>query len=350
MKGIKYLGLFIAALALSPLEAANHVGVNVGFPLSVKGEQHSGFVVGGVMSTSIMPKLVLDAGLDFMNLQFSESTQTYVGYSVVGRYSVYTLSEVSSVDAFLGLAGNGFSGLGVVVGGGARYALMGGAEARARLSFNTNQDVLMSVQLVKEFKLPHFGGKPYAEPVASEVAPVIVAPVDTPIPAEPAKMLAVKEAPKIVSSEGALNVKSAAQPISIELVGYKDIAGHWAKPDIEWAAANGIFSPADKFVPNAPINKFSADAVVKKVASFLHAPDAAAGVSFGVAVTKKDFVTGILRTIAVSKGTASPSDLDIARLSKSLKVPESWLVTSDKPLSRAEAAVVVSRLLQALTK
>ena len=333
MKGIKYLGLFLVALTLTPLEAANQAGLNIGFPTSVKGEQHSGFILGGVVSTLIMPKVVVDAGLDFMNLQFADGTQRYVGYSIAGRYTVYEWPDMASVDAFLGLEGNGFSGAGLTVGGMAKYKVSASTEARLRLSLNTNQDVLVSAQLVKEFKLPDFGGPKAADPVVPEVAPTVVAAV----------------VPIVVPEVAPIVVPAVANPILSEPA-YKDIAGHWAKPDIEWAAAHGIFSPADRFAPNATINRFSADSIVKKIATYLNVPNAANGISFSAAVTKKAFVTGVLRTIAVSRGNASPSDADIAQVAKTLKVSDVWLAPSDKPVSRAEAAVVVSRLLQALPK
>ena len=331
MKGIKYLGLFLVALTLTPLEAANQVGLNIGFPTSVKGEQHSGFILGGVVSTLIMPEVVVDAGLDFMNLQFAGGTKRYVGYSIAGRYTVWDFSDMASVDAFLGLEGNGLSGAGLVVGGMAKYTVFADTEARLRLSLNTNKDMLVSAQVVKEFNLPDLGGRKAADAVVKKVVPV------------------PEVAPIVVAAVAPIVVAAVANPILSEPA-YKDIAGHWAKPDIEWAAAHGIFSPTDRFAPNATINRFSADSIVKKIATYLNVPNAANGISFSAAVTKKEFVTGVLRTIAVSRGNASPSDADIAQVAKTLKLSDAWLAPSDKPVSRAEAAVVVSRLLQALPK
>jgi len=342
MKRATGLGILCSVLAATSVQAAHQAGVNIGLPLSFKGEQRSGFIIGGLISTPMMNKVTLDTGVDFISAQFSQGTQSYIGYSAVGRYSVYCAAETLAVDALIGLEGNGYSGLGLAIGAVGRYSLSNGTDARVRLTYNTNQDMLFNVQLVKEIKMPDFGGGKKSAPVAAvEVVPANSAPAASSIPAEPTQMLAVEETVESAP------VKPVAPKVETEL-SYKDIAGHWAKPDIEWAASNGIFAQADKFAPNVAVNRYAAESIVKKVAVYLGVPNAAISTAFGPSVTKKDFVAGMLRTVAVAKGTENPTDADLAKLAKKYKLAES--LTSDKQITRAEAAVVVSKLLQAVPK
>lgn len=332
--------------ALAPLYALQS-GLGVNLPVSLKGEQHSGFGIGPIASYDLGPKFRVDGELYASNVQTISGTEWYIGLATLGRYTVWEPMEKTAVDAVFGIEGNGFSGVGFVVGGVGRYSFDKDAEVRGSLSINTNQDVLFKLHVVKDLKMPDLFGK-FGQP-----APV-VAQVPAAVPPQPVVPIVEPIKPKEVAVEPVADKKPETPVIKPNVVlvpvTYKDIATHWAKQDIEWVASRGIFGQSDKFNPNGVLNKFAAESLFRRSAGFLGVPVKDNQLpEFNGVVTKKDITTAILKAIVMSRGTAV-SDATVTSLRATLGAPTNWLDDTDKAVTRAEAAVVVSKLLQAATK
>jgi hypothetical protein len=336
----KILKLSLSVLVATAVSiSASQGGIFIGKPLSVKGQNLGAVALGPVYTQAIAPEWDIEAKLSWFQVQLDTGTEGSMSYFLAGMYHLpYKLPL--PLDAILGIAGNGFSGMGVVVGASTGYQLNTNSVISASLTYNSNQDFDFALQFVrelKEFKFPDFSGTPPVKPVLTAPEPIVAV--------EPVS-------PSVISSSGSPAVVAVAAPAPVDeavtSVAYSDIANHWARADIQWAADRGIFAPADKFSPSASLNRFAAESVLKHVGAFLgvQVKDGDLG-QLGSIVTKKEFTNSLLKVIAKSRKTT-----DVDQLIKELKVPTSWIkdASSTKAISRAETAGVVSKLVQAATK
>lgn len=347
----KILAVFGCLLPLSiPIAAADNLGLNLGMPLSLKGEQHSGFFAAGEASVALSPVTWVDGNLSFINFQSVAGTTVVIGMGAVVRQEMLSLFERVTLDGVVGLEGNGMSGVGVVAGSNLRTQLDSGAEVRVGMTINTNGDLLAKIQVSRPvnllsgiFKSTDSVIRPSSKP--AEMVPLVAE--STPVKLDAKADVAPEPKPVVVVQKPEVK----ASPVqALTVVTYKDIAGHWAKADIEWIAGRGITGQSDKFNPNSALNKFAAESITRRSASFLGVTLNDVQVAgFGTVVTKKDLANMILKVVLIARG-ATINDQNIDALKTEFLVSKSWSEDSDKSVTRAEAAVIVSKLLQAASK
>lgn len=318
----------LVLLGVSSVAFGSRVGFDIGIPTAVKGYQHNGFVVGGLAAFNAMPGLRVEAGVGYLHFDDSGEMGNHIQTSVLGAYNVYRFDEKLSVEAILGVEGNGYSGHGIAVGAGVRYPA-GRTEIAWRFIYNTNEDMFFKFQLTNPVDFSNLFARRQAEKSVESAS------VETPVVAvvpEPE----VKEVPKATKQE-----------VLIEDIQYKDIAGHWAKPQIEWLTRRGIFQPSDKFVPSAAMNRFSAESLVNKTSAYVGGSASfVKAQQIDMVVSKKELTTKVLSALLTASGVSDPSPEQVITYCKTLGLPEEWLTQSTKGITRAEAAVIVSKALQ----
>lgn len=333
MSVFKHFGVTsLVLLGVSSMAFGSRVGFDIGMPTAIKGYRHNGFVVGGLASFDVMPDLRVEAGVGYLHFDDSGKMGNYFQTSVLGAYNVYRFHEKLSVEGILGVEGNGFSRHGVAFGAGVRYPA-GRTEIAGRFIYNTNEDMFFKFQLTNPVDFSNLFGKRQAEKSVETVpveAPVVA------VVAEP-EVKVVPQAPK--------------QEVLIEDIQFKDIAGHWAKPQIEWLTRRGIFQPSDKFVPGAAMNRFSAESLVNKISAYVGGSTSfVKAQQIDMVVSKKELTTKVLSALLTASGVSNPSPEQVITYGKTLGLPEEWLTQSTKGINRAEAAVIVSKVLQAYQK
>ncbi len=322
-------------VGVASVATAGGAGVFVQKPLAVKGQNLSAISIGAAYTQSITSEFGALARMGWYQVQTDIATEGSLGYLAAATYRL-PFNVLVPIDLIVGFGGNGFSSGGAVVGASAAYQLNSSAILSTSMTYNTNEDLDFSVQFTRElseFKVPDIAAatsRRVAQSKVSESTPTVAQSDSVPVQS-PISSATVIQTPVVSEPQKAVPVAA-----------YTDIANHWAKREISWAASKGLFASGDRFMPTASLNRFAAEALLKRMGTVL-------GVTIreqelgqlGSIVTKREFVTAALKVVAKGQRT------DVDTVARELKVPSGWTkdASAGKAVSRAEAATILFKLI-----
>jgi len=321
---------------------ANSLGASFYYPLAIKGENELGFQWGIDLSAEVLKPIKVGAGLSIFHVEKFRNFSTHVGYMAVLQYP-YEFGLPLRSEWSLGVAGNGYSGGGIQAGLALHYPwqslLLSGL-----LTVNTNQDVMVGVRVgwAKSSVMDLLAD--LLSPPEPRVMPVVTPPLP------PVR-------PLVMTDPLADRVDSVASSPAVPAQATKEVAGvpsdmsnHWAKEAVAWAVSRQLFRRNGMFFPSAVLTGDTAMVALTQVSSLLQQPlSMLPAWSKKPGVSKKELVTSLLALVNGFRAVSNPqSPASIQAMATRLRLPPNWLqvVPGDKPLTRAESAIILERILK----
>lgn len=334
---------------------ANAIHTHFYYPLAIKGQNDIGYQVGVDIASDFIGPFKWRAGASLFHIEKPEFQSTSLGYMALINYP-YSFGFPIHAEWGIGVAGNAYSKMGVVGTVALQYPV-GNVVFSGTMSVNTNQDVMMGL------------GIGWRQPSASALFTTLFSPPEPRSPDPLVTSVPVisranqtddtflsQSKDPLASNPDRSPSMFRPMPSSIESVsetpsvGPTDIRSHWAKDEISWALSRGYLTSGGLFFPSAVLSGNMAMGTLSKLAAVLGKP--LTGLPKWTnrpTIFKKELAVALLTLINSFRSVSQPQSPEAIQLQAvRLKIPPQWLASSptDKPLTRAEAAVMIDRILK----
>lgn len=318
---------------------ANSLGSSFYYPLAIKGGNEVGFQWGIDLSAELLSPFKVGAGVSIFHVEKIRNPSTHVGYMAVIQYP-YDMGIPLRSEWSLGVAGNGYSGTGIQAGVALHYPwhslLLSGL-----LTVNTNQDVMVGLRL-------GWAKSSVSDLLADLLSPPEPRVIEKPVrPLPPSRPLVMPD--PLADQSAPVTLPASVRP-SGDMGLPSDMATHWAKDAVKWALDRRLFRSGGMFFPSAVLTGDTAMLALTQVSVLLEQPlSLLPAWSKKSGVSKKEWVTALLGLVNGFRAIPNPqSPTAVQAMAVRLRLPPNWLqvLPGDKPLTRAESAIVLERILK----